>query len=140
MSVEIRPLFAPDLKLGYVETLSALSPVTLPHEELVKVFQERLGTWKTFVALIDGKVVGTASVHFERKFYRDGKYVAHIEDVAVHPDHQRKGIGGLLMQKLEQLGREKGCYKAVLDCSEQNVPFYEKLGYRRHEQQMRKDL
>lgn len=140
MSIEIRPLYAPDLTLGFVETLSTLVPVTLSEKEMIEVFRERLGVWHMFIAVEDGKVIGTASVHFERKFYRGGRRVAHIEDVAVLPSYQGKGVGRLLMQKLEQLAKNKDCYKAILDCAEHNVAFYEKLGYRRQENQMRKDL
>lgn len=32
--------------------------------------------------------------------------------------------------------QEAGCYKVILDCSEDNVPFYEKCGLTRKEVQM----
>lgn len=32
--------------------------------------------------------------------------------------------------------QELGCYKVILDCSEDNVPFYEKCGLTRKEVQM----
>lgn len=140
MRIEVRPLYATDLTLGFVETLSTLVPVTISEKEMIEVFRERLGVWHMFIALEEGKVIGTASVHFERKFYRDGRRVAHIEDVAVLPSHQGKGVGRLLMQKLEQVAGDKNCYKMILDCADHNVAFYERVGYRRHEGQMRKDL
>lgn len=34
------------------------------------------------------------------------------------------------------LAQELGCYKVILDCSEDNVPFYEKCGLTRKEVQM----
>lgn len=138
--MNIRPLEPSDLENGFVETLSSISPVTLQPMDLLGIYWERQAAWTTFVAEIDGKVVGTASLHIERKFYHNGKGVAHIEDVAVHPDHRGNGLGRALVINLEGLARRKNCYKVVLDCSEKNFGFYEKLGYRKHEQQMRKDL
>ena len=32
--------------------------------------------------------------------------------------------------------QEAGCYKVILDCSEENVPFYEKCGLTKKEVQM----
>ena len=32
--------------------------------------------------------------------------------------------------------KEAGCYKAILDCGEERVPFYEKCGLARKEVQM----
>lgn len=139
--IEIRPLFAPDLANGFAETLSALAPVELDHEGLVRVFQIRLRAGiRTFVAIMEARVVGTASVFIEPKFIRGGGKVAHVEDVAVHPARQRLGIGRKLMEQIDVFAREAGCYKVILDCGDHNVPFYEKLGYRKHGQNMRKDI
>ncbi len=140
--MEIRQLFAPDLKRGFVETLSSLSPVTLDEERLIRIFQSRLrsGVIKTYIALLNGKVVGTATVLFEPKFLHDGAKAAHVEDVAVHKDHQKKGIGKALMEHVEAEARKAGCYKIILDCEDHNVEFYERLGYFRNGNHFRKDL
>jgi glucosamine-phosphate N-acetyltransferase len=34
------------------------------------------------------------------------------------------------------VGKTVGCYKVILDCSEKNVPFYEKCGFTVKEKQM----
>lgn len=125
---------------GFIETLSAISPVTMTPMDLLGIYWERTASWTTFVAEIDGKVVGTASLHIERKFYHSGRGVAHIEDVAVHPNFRGEGLGRALVANLAGMARKKNCYKVVLDCSAGNVGFYEKLGFHKHEQQMRKDL
>jgi len=41
-----------------------------------------------------------------------------------------------VISQLEHLGISLGCYKIILDCSEKNVPFYEKCGFKKKEVQM----
>lgn len=38
------------------------------------------------------------------------------------------GLGKLLIDTLLRLGDVVGCYKVLLDCSDDNVPFYERCG------------
>ena len=53
----------------------------------------------------------------------------HIEDIAVLGSEQGKKLGLRIIQALDHLAQAVGCYKAILDCSEKNQPFYEKCGY-----------
>ena len=45
-------------------------------------------------------------------------------------------MGHLLMRKLAEVSKDAGCYKVILDCSEDNVEFYEKCGFSRKGVQM----
>jgi GNAT superfamily N-acetyltransferase len=76
-------------------------------------------------------VVGTGAVIVERKFIHNLGLVGHIEDIAVAKDQQGKKLGLRLIQALDYLAKEVGCYKSILDCSEANEGFYMKCGYRR---------
>jgi glucosamine-phosphate N-acetyltransferase len=38
------------------------------------------------------------------------------------------------------VARNEKCYKVILDCSQENIPFYEKSGFRKHEVSMRYDI
>ena len=76
-------------------------------------------------------VVGTGAVIVERKFIHNLGLVGHIEDIAVAKDQQGKKLGLRLIQALDYLAKEVGCYKSILDCSEANEGFYVKCGYRR---------
>lgn len=136
-----RPLTESDLSNNFAETLASLREVSLTTEEMIAIHNLRSQQGiVTYVAITDDKVVGTASLLIEQKFIRQGGRVGHIEDVAIHKDYQRQGIGRMLMELLEIEARSKGCYKIILDCHESNIPFYEKLGYSLREMQMRKDL
>ena len=44
-----------------------------------------------------------------------------------------------LIAHLLAVSRALGCYKVILDCNDQNVPFYEKLGFKTHVNHMRFD-
>ena len=42
-----------------------------------------------------------------------------------------------LIDHLLAVSRAVGCYKVILDCNDQNVAFYEKLGFKKHVNHMR---
>lgn len=139
--ITIRLMFATDLQRGFLDALASLKPCDLTYEEAIAVFRKRMRQKiQTYVALIDDRVVGTASLIIEPKFINHGGVVGHIEDVAVHRDFQHHGIGGKLVQHLLTVSREQQCYKVILDCADDVIPFYEKLGFHRWEQAMRCDL
>lgn len=139
--IVIRPMNAVDLRQGFLETVRALRETNLTYDQAIAVFHRRMrNKVRTFVALIDNKVVGTASLLIEPKFIHDGGVTGHVEDVAVHPECQGKGIGALLVQRLLDESRKEGCYKVILDCAEHVIPFYERLGFTKWERAMRIDL
>lgn len=139
--MQIKPLFAPDITPDFLHTLAALSEVNLTIDEAREVFRRRLQSGiLSFIAVEDGRVVGTASLLVELKFLHKGSKAGHIEDVAVHPDYQRRGIGKALIMHATQVARERGCYKVILDCHDRLQEFYEKCGFTRSSCQMRMSL
>ena len=55
----------------------------------------------------------------------------YLEDLFVRPAHRGKGYGRLLLARLAQIARERGCGRmewAVLDWNEPAIQFYKKLG------------
>lgn len=140
-SIQIRLMDATDLRRGFLQTISALKPVELTDQQAIDVYRERLKSRvRTYVAIIEDRVAGTASVFIEPKFIHSGGVVGHIEDVAVHPEFQKLGIGRLLVEHLLEECRHFDCYKVILDCAEGVIPFYEKLGFHKWERAMRIDL
>ncbi len=55
----------------------------------------------------------------------------YMDQLWVHPNHRKKGLGNQLMEAVHDYGREKGCAMAtVATMSFQGAKtFYEKLGY-----------
>jgi glucosamine-phosphate N-acetyltransferase len=139
--LEVRELTVADLGRGFLEALASLSVVGLTPEEAVPFFHERLAAGiRTYVARADNEVLGTASLLVERKFIHSGGLVGHIEDVAVRRDLQRKGLGTALMRHVVEEARRLGCYKVILDCADDRVGFYTRLGFRWHENSLRLDF
>src|SRR5262245_31366774 len=131
LDVLVRDMWAPDLENGFFEALAALRNSDLTLEKAREFYRKRLAQGvKTYVAILGiKKVLGTVTLIPEQKFYG---LVAHIEDVAVHPNHQRQDIGTKLMKHAVAEAKQMGCYKIILDCTDDVRPFYETLGFSVH--------
>jgi GNAT superfamily N-acetyltransferase len=92
------------------------------------------------VYMEDDKIIGTGSIQFEYKLSHGGYPVGHIEDVVVLPEYRKKGIGQLILSALREEAIWKNAYKIVLSCSDINISFYYKNGFRLVENTMRMDL
>jgi GNAT superfamily N-acetyltransferase len=73
---------------------------------------------QAYVAIIDGVVVGTASLQ--------GRVV---RSVYVDPNHQGKGVGARLMDTVEQLARENAVNSLSVPSSITAQAFYQHIGY-----------
>lgn len=94
----------------------------------------------TLVWELDEGLVCVGSVWFMQKLIRECGIVAQIEDVVTHPDYRGCGFGKMIIEELVREARDRGAYKVILNCSDENIPFYEKCGFTRKENQMRIDL
>jgi glucosamine-phosphate N-acetyltransferase len=141
MPFELRPLEQGDFTRGFLETLENLVPVDLTAEEAIHIWRGRNAAGvRTVVAVEGDQVIGTATLILEHKFLHRGGTIGHIEDVAVHPKHEGKGVGRAVVSFLVEVARQSGCYKVILSCNDQNLAFYQKIGFRRHDNGMRIDL
>jgi glucosamine-phosphate N-acetyltransferase len=95
---------------------------------------------RTFIAVLEDEIVGTASIFVEYKYIHNGGVVGHIEDVSVAEDYQDAGVGQMLINALIHVAKAAGCYKVILDCNGKTAGFYKKLGFHEHEICMRKDI
>jgi len=81
----------------------------------------------SFVALLDGLIVGGVRCRFEAD-------VLHLGKLICHPRVQRQGIGARLMALAEQCARQRTDIKAVVlytgARSPNNLRFYQQRGYR----------
>jgi len=89
------------------------------------------------VAEEEGEVIGTATLHFQRKLIRNGGTAAFIEDVAVKEKCRGRGIGAKLIEYLVEEAKNSGCYKVVLTCFPERVAFYERCGFKQESIAMR---
>lgn len=61
-----------------------------------------------------GRVVATGSLVVERKFIRGLGAVGHIEDIAVEGDQRGRRLGLRVIEALEGVARQVGCYKVCV--------------------------
>ena len=117
--------------MGALDTLRAASG--LAPERALEVFRRLDGNPDCVVAVaaVGGHMVGAATLLIEHKFINQAGRAGHVEDVAVAVDQQGRGIGGALIGYLLERAAAAGCYKTILDCADDLVPFYERLGFRR---------
>ncbi len=74
-------------------------------------------------ARLNGKLVGIGNA------ISDGYLVVYFPHMLVHPDHQRQGIGRLMMGRL--LERYRDFHQLMLAADAEAVQFYESLGFSR---------
>jgi GNAT superfamily N-acetyltransferase len=84
------------------------------------------GNWKDFLVSAKdtgGNLIGGIKGHS----HWDWLFISHLW---VSDDQKGQGLGSLLMERAESLGKERGCQNAWLDTySFQALPFYKKIGY-----------
>ena len=68
-------------------------------------------------------IVGTA------RLIDKGHGTGKIGRVAVLREHRGRGVGALLMQRVEYSARAAGYTELILEAQTHALPFYEKLGY-----------
>lgn len=52
-----------------------------------------------------------------------------FEPVGTHPDHRRRGLAGAVMYAAMRRAREIGHHTALVYCKDENLPFYQSLGF-----------
>jgi glucosamine-phosphate N-acetyltransferase len=111
---------------------------------ITEIQENVLSEWMTnnynFVAVEEQEIIGTITLHLQRKLIRNGGLAGFIEDVAVKEKFRGNKIGFLLVQKALEKARDLGCYKVILSCFDERVNFYEKSGFFRECNTMRVDL
>lgn len=65
-------------------------------------------------------IVGTDNWMNERYFRMREMRPLFVEELAVHPDYQGRGLGSFVLDQLEHLARLRGCTHLVLEVAENN--------------------
>ena len=69
------------------------------------------------------KIVGVARLHF------NSIKEAQIRYMAVEEGYRRRGIGSMMLRRLEEMAKEKGAEYIILNARENAVNFYKKNRY-----------
>jgi GNAT superfamily N-acetyltransferase len=134
--MEIRKFHPGDMSrvTHLLQAVSKFEPKTEDLERLANQFIADKNAYAC-VAASEGRVIGFGSVFLQRRIR--GGCSAVIEDVVVDEDFRRHGVGARIVKELLEYARSKECFKASLVAGEQNLHFYELLGFHEDNRAMR---
>lgn len=128
-----RNIIPSDYDKGIIELLGELTTINKDN-----ITREQFSEWVngssnspfhyTLVLEEENRIIACGTILIEPKLIHDMGFVGHIEDVVVKKEYRGKGLGKEIIEKLIAIANEKKCYKVILDCSHDNVHFYEKCG------------
>ena len=110
-----------------LQSMSEFKPAETEYTRIWDGFVQQANAY-SIVAIIKDTVVGYGSVVIGKNI-RGGK-IGHIEDIVSHSNYRQKGIGKTIVEALFDKAKADGCYKVALQCSENNIKFYEKCNYK----------
>lgn len=76
----------------------------------------------------DNEIIGSGTLIVQKNLSHKGMPYGHIENIVVDTNHRKKGIGKKIVLHIIEKAKKAGCYKLILDCKKENIPFYEKCG------------
>jgi GNAT superfamily N-acetyltransferase len=95
----------------------------------------RYPSYRVFVASVDGGFTGTYALIILDNLAKRGVKAGVVEDVAVLPEFQGRGVGRAMMEHARAECRKAGCYKMTLSSNLKRTGahrFYDSLGFERH--------
>ncbi|TGZ73440.1 hypothetical protein CRM22_001513 [Opisthorchis felineus] len=135
-SIRVRPLRAADYEL-YVNLLRGLTDVgDISSRDFNANFDRMCVCPDTYFIVVvedsaSAELMAAATLFVEMKFIHSCTKRGHIEDVIVGSKYRGRNLGKLLIETLVEIAKHFNCYKVSLDCKDEKVGFYEKVGFRR---------
>jgi GNAT superfamily N-acetyltransferase len=124
------------LHRAYAKLLKQGFRYVASHQD-VTITKRRIEKGQCYLAFIDNKLIGTIT------YYKPGQHggclwyetpgIASFGQFAVEPEFQGAGVGGKLLEFVEQCARNEGANELALDTSEGAIAliaFYTQRGYR----------
>lgn len=138
----IREIEEKDLTKGFLTTLDVLRKASNLEEKKALEILRKIKinpNHHIIVAEVQGEIVGSTTLLIEPKFIHGGGIVGHIEDVAVSKEFQGKRVGEKIIKHVLEIAKANGCYKTILDCTDEVQGFYEKLKFKHNANELRFD-
>ena len=144
MNIVIREIERKDYASVTAIGRNVLGVLRATEETVTQTYEKMKGDSRycTYVAEVDGEVVGFASTVTTIAVDHPDGYIK-MNGLAVLPGFQRRGIGKMLMERVEQLAVERGASAVGLASGFQRTgahAFYESLGYRKTSFWFRKNI
>lgn len=138
--IKIREIVEEDIGKGFLKSLDSLRKVSELDNGVAKDILKKIISDPNHIIHVaedNGKIVGSTTLLIEQKFIHNGGCVGHIEDVVVSKEFEGRGIGIKLVTSLLEIANTRNCYKTILDCKDELIPFYERIGFKQESKQMR---
>ena len=132
-----------DYDSNYFQVLSQLSVVDNKSITLDQwnQFISQLNNNHQIYVLVDSStnnIIASGTLLIENKIIHNMGKVAHIEDIVTDNKFRGKGYGKMMIEYLIEKAKEHQVYKIILNCSDENIKFYEKCGFELKSNQMAK--
>jgi len=132
----VRELEEQDYHNGFFTVLGQLTKIVgVSFEDFSRVLRSIKSSPNLHLIIVaverkTNKVVGAGTIIIEKKILRNLGKIGHIEDIVVDTNVRGKNLGKIIVECLTRIGNEEEkVYKVILDCSDKNVGFYNKLNY-----------
>ena len=136
-NIKFRKLSLDDFNKGYLQLLEQLTIVgNISKEEFLKIYGNIGSNIYVYEDLEAQKIIASATLLIEQKFIHNGGKVGHLEDVVVDSNYRGFRIGQKIIQKIINLAKENNCYKLIADCKTDLIPFYQKNGFQKKDEQI----
>lgn len=137
--MSIRPVKSTDFFKSHIALYNQLSKFDVDKitiDDYIKFIDKLNESKNIFVIEENEKIIGTITILIEQKIIHNNGIVAHIEDVVIDENYRGKGFGAKLVEYAIDYVKNRGCYKVILNCSDDNMKFYEKNGFKRKDNGM----
>jgi glucosamine-phosphate N-acetyltransferase len=96
--------------------------------KVTKMLEYNLKSDNHFLVVLENKneVIGTGQLIIQMNLSHNGSPSSHIENIVVDKNARQKGIGKKIVTFLIEKSKELKCYKVVLNCKKELIPFYQK--------------
>jgi len=145
MSVTLRLAKLED-QIKCSELLNVLAEATDdPHENFdTETFRDLISNERGSLVIAEesGKILGMASISFNLALRYNGEY-CQLEELIVDQNARGKNVGGLLNEETVRLAKARGCKEFglyLLESTKHNQTFYEKYGFIKVGEEMRRPL
>lgn len=122
-----------ECSISHLQILELYSQLTSAPKISVEQFRQFVNSLyfseKIYVMQRENTIIGLGTIILEPKLIHGISKVGHIEDLVISNNFRGQGYGKYMIDFLTNIAKQEGCYKVILNCSENNRVFYEKCGY-----------
>jgi glucosamine-phosphate N-acetyltransferase len=124
--------------LEYIRLMNQFRPlnVEVSEQKYIDLYNKIFKNNIIFVIEYNNKLIATAKLIIDEKFFHNYAKYGFIEDVIVDNNFRGKHIGIDLIKHIIDYCKINNFFKVTLTCKEYLIPFYEKNGFEVYDKHM----